>query len=323
MSQDLRSLRLGVATSHAKLILLGEHTVLYGQPAIALPVPSLTVTAQARLIDGPMVIRSDVIGGGPVEAIEFARMAVTTACEYLNVPDDGLRIDIVGGIPLGRGLGSSAATADAVIRSVAAVRNTLLGEQTCYDLVQKCEQLAHGRASGIDARTVTSTEPVWFHAGSTGPLRVSGRAWLAVADTGIPGNTRCAVAAVRDRLGALGEAGSALLMRAGRLVAGARDDLASGRHRELGVKMTEAHAILTELGVSCAELDALVDSALAAGALGAKLSGGGLGGCVVALTSDSANAQGIADALTQAGAERCFTMPLAVSRPTHTGRGDS
>ncbi|MFJ4651876.1 mevalonate kinase [Nocardia sp. NPDC088792] len=316
---DAETTELGTGRASAKLILFGEHVVLYGRPAISLPVPSLPVTARARRREGPVEIESASLDMGgrataPARSTGTAvpRLAVTAVCEHLGRPDDGLFVTVDSGIPAGRGFGSSAASSAAIIEAVAALEGRKLDGDTMFELVQRAESLAHGKASGVDARTVISAGgPLWFRDGAATPLPVAAGSdlpVLLVADTGVYGSTREAVATVRAALDALGKFGETLLERAGAITAAAAVDLATGRFAELGPKMIAAHAILARLGVSCPEIETLIDAALEAEALGAKLSGGGLGGCVIALAADHEAAVRVRDALLTAGAVRCHTV---------------
>ncbi|WP_067535425.1 mevalonate kinase [Nocardia crassostreae] len=318
---ELADNEVGTGRASAKLILFGEHVVLYGRPAISLPVPSLPVTARARRRPGPVVIESAELDTGARATVPAGqsgtaapRLAVSAVCEYLGLPDDGLFVTVHSGIPAGRGFGSSAASAAAIIAAIAALSGRKLDDDTMFDLIQRSEALAHGKASGVDARTVVSAGgPLWFRDGTVTPLTVAAgpvRPVLVVADTGVYGSTREAVATVHRRLAELGATGSGLLDRAEAITTAAAADLAAGRFTEIGTKMTKAHRILARLGVSCPEIETLVSAALDAEALGAKLSGGGLGGCVIALAADDQAAQEVCDALIDAGALRCHTVAL-------------
>ncbi|WP_187776413.1 mevalonate kinase [Antrihabitans cavernicola] len=322
-TRDFTDEEAGRGSASAKLILFGEHVVLHGRPAISLPVPSLPVTATARRQPGPVVIESSAFdtewralaATSHLNASAVPRLAVSAVCEYLGLPDEGLLVTVDSSIPAGRGFGSSAASSAAIIAAVAKLAKRELDSDTMFALIQQSEAFAHGKASGVDARTVIGAGgPMWFQDGKTTPLRVAdGRAVLVVADTGVSGSTRDAVAAVRRRLVALGADGADLLNRAGAITAAAAADLVAGRFAEVGSKMTATQEILALLGVSCFEIDNLVGAALEAGALGAKLSGGGLGGCVIALAADDSAAARLRAALSDAGAERCYTVGLGAA----------
>lgn len=314
---------VGRGGASAKLILFGEHMVLYGRPAISLAVPALPVTATAYRCGGPVVIESSGFDTGRrsrtttshLDTSAVPRLAVSAACEYLERPDDGITVDVESSIPAGRGFGSSAACAAAIIEAVVDLWGQSVDDDTMFELIQHSETVAHGEASGVDARTVISDGgPLWFDSGVVSSLTVGAegrRTVVVVADTGVAASTRDAVATVRRRLGVLGQEGVDLLDAAGAMTVGAVDDLVYGRLVELGSKMTANQELLRVLGVSCPEIDTLVAAALEAGALGAKLSGGGMGGCVIALAQDEVAATALRRELATAGARATFTVALS------------
>lgn len=290
----------GHGAAHAKLILFGEHVVLYGNPAIAMPVPALRVTATARRRSGR--VRVDFAGAGPEPALgriavadldagTIPRLAAAVTCDRFGWSGDGIGVEIHSDIPVGRGLGSSAALAAAVIESVASLHDTSLTPDQHFELIQHCETVTHGKASGIDARTVAHTSgPVWFQSGAVRPLELTGRGdtVLLVVDTGVFASTHQAVALVGERIAALGTDAAPLLDRAADLTEAAAQDLAAARPVELGAKMTETQHLLDRLGVSCPAIDEVITAARDVGVWGAKLSGGGLGGCVIAVGDHAA-----------------------------------
>ncbi len=306
---------MGVGRSHAKAILLGEHTVVHGTPAIAVPLPALPVRAIAR--PGASGPRADVSAeghfrflagdpgvGGPVSG---PRVAVEEALRRWGM--SGALVDVVVecDIPLARGLGSSAACAGAAVRAVADLHGRALDTATLYEFVQCGEQVAHGRASGIDASAVLANGPILFHQGTAQPIEITVDADLVIADTGVPGSTQQAVAGVRRTLDSDPGSARRVLHRATALIGSATTDLTEGRAAELGAAMLDFQALLAELGVSTPRIDALVTAARDAGAFGAKLTGAGLGGCVLALTA-SGSAPTVSAALRRAGAVRTWTV---------------
>lgn len=299
----------GTGSTRAKVILMGEHAVVYGEPAIALPLASLPMRATARRQDGPLTLES-VLYSGPLadapEMLAAPRAAVEATLDHLGLMRHGITLSTESTIPAARGLGSSAATAGALAFALADLAGRALTAQEHFDLVQVGERVAHGNPSGLDARATTSTDPLWFQAGAMRPLDLRLRAYLVVADTGVHGRTRAAVADVRSFRERHPARGAELIADLGRLTCEVVDDLALDRPAELGTRMTLAHRALAELGVSSPELDRLVDTALAHGALGAKLTGGGQGGCLLALAADAASAGTIAAALRRARAPRTW-----------------
>ncbi len=275
-----------------KVILLGEHAVVHGGWALALPWPAVEAVATATAAVGATQVVS--------EAGDYDVRGLTAAARAVRA--EGCVVALRSSVPVGAGLGSSAATALAVVRAVAAFNGQACDELGCADVA---ERFAHGTPSGLDAATVAAAGPILFRRGD-GARPVAGGALpaLVVADTGRPRNAAEAVAAVAERLDRhrtlVDALGQAALPGAAALEAQDWDGL--------GQLMDEAQDRLATLGVSHPDLDRLVAVARAAGALGAKLTGAGRGGCVVALAPDAATARALASTLLDAGATRAWTM---------------
>ncbi len=300
---------VGTGSTRAKVILVGEHAVVYGEPAIALPLASLPMRATVRREAGPLSIESVLYSGSLYDAPEMLaapRAAIEATLDHLGLPHRDLVLSTESSIPAARGLGSSAATAGALALALADLAGRTLTAQEHFDLVQVGERVAHGSPSGLDARTTASTVPVWFQGGAMRPLDLPLSAHLVVADTGVHGRTRVAVADVRAFRERHPARGAQLISELGRITRATVEDLRLDRPVLLGERLTRAHQALAELGVSSPELDRLQRAAMEAGALGAKLTGGGQGGCLLALASDSASAGSIAAALRRSGAPRTW-----------------
>jgi mevalonate kinase len=299
------------ASAHAKVILLGEHAVVHGAPAIALPVHSLTLTAAVTRTERPLWIDS-VLYRGPVtaapELLAAPVTAITATLRAVGAPLTGRSVRIDGEIPAERGLGSSAAVAAAIASAVARSCGVELDAAQRFELTQAAERVAHGTPSGLDARSVVSETPVFFRAGVARALPSTLGGVFVIADTGLRGRTREAVAAVAALKAAEPDRVTGILHRIQQHTESAVADLAADDRAALGVRMSETHALLRELTVSNPHLDRLVAAAHAAGALGAKLTGGGRGGCVLALAADAADAETVARALRENGAERTWML---------------
>ena len=178
-------------------------------------------------------------------------------------------------------------------------------------LVYEVERLHHGTPSGIDNTVVVYGQPVYFVRGQPPQTFHIGRPFtLAIADTGIHSPTKVAVGDVRRAWEREGTRFESLFDRIAMVVEAARSAIAAGEPERLGPLMNENHALLREIGVSCPELDALVAAARAAGAAGAKLSGAGRGGNMIALVTANTEAQ-VVDALCAAGAVRVIVTEVA------------
>lgn len=278
---------VGVGKSHSKIILMGEHAVVYGYPALAFPLPRVEAVARVTASTHPVQLKAT----DPIDT------AVAVALAFLGMAEPSISYEVASSIPEQRGMGSSAAVAIAVIRAVFDYYDQPLTDEVLEALVNQAERVAHGNPSGLDAKTCLSDSPICYRRGQGfSACPVSLPAHLIIADTGIYGNTSQAVELVRQ-----GEQ-TALLSDLGGLAEQFLTDLPAGDLTSLGQLMTQAHTKLAQLGVSCPQADALVDVALSAGAFGAKMSGGGLGGCIIALTDTYVAAQAIAQELREKGA---------------------
>ncbi len=314
---DAEAAASGSATASGKVILFGEHAVVYGHPAIALPVTALTVRADARRTTTPSTLHSDLFSGpldDAPERLHPTATAVRAALAAVDAGDAHVELRIRSDIPAERGVGSSAAVAAAVVGAVAAAFGASLDDERHHELVQIAERAAHGTPSGLDARAVRAHGPIWFRRGVVEQLPVGAPLTFVIADTGVRGRTGQAVAGVRERRAREPERIDGAIAALGALAVAARDDLARGDIGALGAGMDRAHALLDEIGVGDPALDRLVAAARGAGALGAKLTGGGRGGCVLALAADAASAAPLADALRAAGATDVWITTLEKTR---------
>jgi mevalonate kinase len=315
----------GTSTSApAKLILCGEHAVVYQRPAIALPLAGIRARvkiAGGRPGRGVLLIarnlrRSWYVADEPANPLSELVVSVLT---QLGARTPDLHIAIVSSIPIASGMGSGAAVATALVRGLAEHVGQPLAPADISALVYASEQRFHGTPSGIDNSVIAYEQPIWFQRGGvppppgdTGspggaaliaPITIAAPFTLLVGDTGVRSATRAPVGEVRQRWLADPAPYEALFGVVGALVVAARTCLAHGQLGVLGGLLSQNHALLQQIGVSSPELDLLVDAAQAAGALGAKLSGAGWGGVMLALVDPTCKAA-VAHALKVAGARR-------------------
>lgn len=302
----------GLGSAHGKAILLGEHSVVYGAPAIVLPLLDLQATASIRRARRGF-ITSDLYTGPLATApkhMDPILTALRVSAEQLDVRGDRLELILRSTIPFERGLGSSAATSAAVVRAVANLAGVRLSAAQCHALIQEAEHVAHGTSSGLDAHAVQSMTPLRFQQGKPTTVKVADKVTFVIGDTGTSGSTAAAV----DGVKMLRDIQPRVVDRVVEDLANLTDDvvysLGIGDPIRVGQSMHEAHSLLAYLGVSSPALDALVAAALEAGAYGAKLTGSGLGGCVLAVVPDQEQAGDVAAAMTAVGATRTWTTSL-------------
>jgi mevalonate kinase len=173
-----------------------------------------------------------------------------------------------------------------MVRALAAHYGRDLSTETVSQLVYETERILHGTPSGIDNTVVAYEKPVHFVDGKVDTFVIGKPLILLIADTGIPSRTRDTVAAVRARWEQRRPVYEMLFDKIGDLTERAKAALAEGGISRVGRLMNANHTLLTQLGVSSPKLNRLVEAAHKAGALGAKLSGGGKGGCMIALVEE-------------------------------------
>ena len=309
--------RVGHGRTWAKAILLGEHSVVYGHPAVALPLHDLQMRATAAPVHGPSRLRSlDYCGPIDHAGPRFACIAraFEAAREFSGRLDLSFEITTRSDFPHERGLGSSAAAAGAIIRAVLDACRRDASTSELFALTQTAEKVAHGRPSGLDAAATCSPCPIRFQGGQMRPLSQHiERAHLVIADSGVHGSTREAVGGLRERYEADPDGVGPLINRLGALAQVGIEALDDGDAPALGSAMDRAHEVLAQLELSLPVLDRLTAAARGAGALGAKLTGGGLGGCVIALADSAETADAVASALRSAGAPTAWIYQIRTS----------
>jgi mevalonate kinase len=301
------------ATAPGKIILFGEHAVVYGRPAIAAPVTQVQATAVVEPGNQPGVyliapdLGLDYLLAEAAEADPLAT-AVRLAQTAANLPElPPLTITVSSTIPIASGLGSGAAIGAALIRALALhwQRPDLATNEQVSALTYQVERLLHGTPSGIDNTVVAFNRPVYFRRrqphNQIETLAVAQPIRLLVADTGVRSSTKVAVDDVRRQWQAEPARLEALFTGCGRIAQAARPAIEEGDLVQLGRLMNENHDLLQQMTVSSTELDLLVAAARQAGALGAKLSGAGRGGNMIALVNATGE-EAVRTALYQAAA---------------------
>lgn len=302
------------ASAPGKIILLGEHAVVYGQPAIAFPVTALRtrvtvgsseyLRVTSAIWDRAYEIADTAVHADPVYS------AISLTAEKLGIPIPIRHYTVESDLPAASGLGSGAALSAALGRAVAMAANTVIDPAALNEVVFEVERLYHGTPSGIDNTVVVYETPVYFVRGQPIQLlQVDGEYTFVVADTGVRAPTRESVADVRALMATNPESATRAVSAIGELVTRSRHALATGDHEEIGRCMNMNHELLRQLTVSSPELDHLVQVALDAGARGAKLSGGGRGGNMIALVDAEASSI-VERALRHAGAVHTFVTVL-------------
>lgn len=302
-----------------KIILFGEHAVVYGEPAIAIPILDVTATARVTPIIGAAPgkvhvqahdIQLNTLLDNLAENDPLAAAIRATLQEITPNHTPAFTIQLDSTIPIAAGMGSGAAVTVAIIRALSAFLGQPLPNERISELAFEIEKLHHGTPSGIDNTVVTYQKPVYFqrnHPLQT--LSIQSPTYWVLADTGEKTPTMETVADVRALHASAPEATEAIFAEIGQIAQDARRTLTQGDLDNLGPLLDRNQTLLEELQVSSPRLENLIAAAREAGALGAKLSGGGRGGNIIALVPP-AKVRQVEEALQNAGATRVLTTIL-------------
>lgn len=305
------------ASAPGKIILFGEHAVVYGQPALAVPV--MQVQAEVRIdkifspgirINAPNIQLNEKLDDlAPTHPLAATVRNTLAALEVDTLSSAAILIR--SSIPVASGLGSGAAVSVAIIRALAQQLKKTLTDEQVSELAYETEKLYHGTPSGIDNTVVTYAKPVYFIKGQPIEiLQVKKPFTIVIGDTGVPASTKEAVRDVRVQQHKRTDHYETLFAAIGSISDTARQLIESGMPESLGPLMDENHALLRNMKVSSPELDNLVEAARKAGALGAKMSGGGRGGNMIALVQ-AGKAAAVARLLKEAGATNTIITKVA------------
>lgn len=302
-----------------KSILFGEHAVVYHRPAIAVPVTQ--VQARAVVLANPLGTPGQIQIDAPdidlhcnIESLSQDHPLVILLVELRShfginrFPAFTLRIKST--IPIAAGLGSGAAVSVAVARAVSCFLGYPLPNEKISEMVYLVEKTYHGTPSGIDNTVITFAQPIYFVKEKPFELlQVAKPITLVIGDCGVRAPTGEMVAGVRQRWEQDPAKYEKIFDEISEIVMDARMSIENGELDSLGRLMTANHQLLQQLAVSTPLLDQLIDAAIAAGAEGAKVSGAGGGGNMIAL-SKPGDAEKIAQNLHFAGAARTIITEI-------------
>jgi len=301
---------MGKGSGFGKVILFNEHFTVYNIPSIVSAINRVT-TATAEPFEGTGWIIDDqrkATPGYKEEKLEQQKDSTERILKVAGIDTtrNPIKIILEGDLVAASGIGASAASCTAIARALSDEFNLGLSDDRINELAYEGEKGYHGTPSGIDNTAATYGGLIWF---VRGPPNVIERMKLerpieiVVGNTGLVADTKAAVAGVREQKEKYPEKYGKIFKEAEDLAHEARKALESYDLKSVGRLMDENHKLLQEIEVSCKELDFLVSLAREQGALGAKMTGGGLGGNMVALTPGDDLQEKVARAMEKEGFE--------------------
>ena len=301
-------MKRGIGKSHSKIILIGEHSVVYGYPAIAIPLKKIEIECTIEEAKSNFFY----------DETDTLSVAIFTALKYLKKENAKIKYKITAQIPQKRGMGSSAAVSIAAIRAIFNYFGENLEDELLKKLVNTAEIVAHKTPSGLDAKTCLSDKAIRFVKNKGfSYIDLNLDAYLVIADTGIYGNTGEAIQNVKN----LGDKAELSLKKLGRLtdemtriltgnIENKEEKIRREKISKIGEIMTAANTELGKLNITIEKTELFVKTAIENGAAGAKISGGGLGGCVIALAENLEIMEKVKDGFTKCEAENIWVEKI-------------
>jgi mevalonate kinase len=301
---------MGRGSGFGKVILFGEHFVVHGVPGIVSAI-DLTAYAEVKKTGEEITIKDDRrdAKGYTEKKRTQQRESIERMLKTMGIDSEKafLEIWLGGDLPSFSGIGASAASSVAIARAIAEELEMILSDERINEIAYEAEKAYAGTPSGIDNTAATYGGLIWFKKNlSEGPdtierLSIGKPVEIVIGNTGVVADTKKMVASVAERKKQNPEKYDSLFSQAESLAFQARKALEDFDLRKVGRLMNENHGLLQEIKVSCKELDYLTILALEHGAFGAKLTGGGGGGCMVALTPGKELQEAVATAIEKEG----------------------
>ncbi len=310
----------GEGIGFGKAILFNEHFVVYGVPAIVSAIGKYTV-ARVESLDSPQYELRDNRDATPnykKDKLEQQKDSMNRIFKALNLDlsKKGVKIELAGSLYAASGIGASAASCVAIARSLSEYFDLKLTDEEINNAAYEGEKGYHGTPSGIDNTASTFGGLIWFEKSEPNVMEkisLGNPIEIVMGNTGKVANTAAAVAGVRERKEKSPEKYQNIFDRARNIAFLARRAFQDEDLEEIGKLMNENHKLLQQIEVSSRELDFLVNVARKYGALGAKLTGGGLGGNMIALTPGKELQEKVANAIEKEGFQTVKTV-IGVTR---------
>jgi mevalonate kinase len=313
---------MATGSGKGKAILFGEHFVVYGLPALAAGIASETTAkiTRVRSFGWKLVDNRPAMPGYKEKKYEEQKVSIDNILKHLNIDTTktGFQIDLEGDLVCASGIGASAASCVAIARALSDEYSLGLDDDQINETAYMGEMGYHGTPSGLDNTASTFGGLIWFVRDLNGGppkfenLKLGKAANLVIASTGLTASTKVVVGDVRKKKDADPDWFESISREYTQLVNDARVALIELNFDKVGSLMNKNHDLLQQLTVSCKELDSLVEIARDSGAIGAKMTGTGRGGNMIALAPNETTRDKIAEALKKGGAAGVWTTSFGL-----------
>lgn len=286
------------ASAPAKAIILGEHTALYKNPALAMALDLRSYVTVGKRHDKEVRISAPELAEFSKKRQELGEALVKKGVELAG--GGGYDLLVKSDIPLASGLGSSASIASALIAALSWEAHLKLPLREVAKAAWRCEDLVHGKSSGLDPFVVTYGGICLFEDGDVEKVASYSKPKFIIAHSGVTSDTAEIVSDMSRVKSQEPEWFNTFLGTSKTLVLEGREAIERGDARKLGELMDQNHELLKDMGLSCPQAERLVGAARDAGAYGAKICGAGRGGIILALV-DGKTKDSVSKALSNAG----------------------
>ena len=305
----------GEGIGFGKAILFNEHFVVYGTPSIVSAIGNYTV-AKIEPYGKPGFKLEDNRKATPrykEDKIDQQKTSINNILKKMNLDlsKKGVEITLEGNLYCASGIGASAASCVAIVRALSDHFSLNLSDDEINGVAYEGEKGYHGNPSGVDNTASTYGGLIWFQkedSNAIDRIAIPSPIEIVIGNTGKVANTAAAVAGVKERKEKNAEKYKEIFDRAENIAYLAKDALQDEDHKEVGKLMNENHKLLQQIEVSSRELDFLVNVAREHGALGSKLTGGGLGGNMIALTPGKELQEKVTNAIEKEGFQTMKTV---------------